>query len=837
MMIQMEAEASKYPDLELVILNAHNDNELQNRQIDSLIRMGVDLLIISPNESEPVTPAAVRAFRSGIPTIISDRKIDSEEYTCFISADNYSIGRDVGKYIKSFLKPGSNILEIEGLRGSSPAIERHKGFMDEINGHYSIRHLEGDWRADITAARMQDIPNYSGIDLVFGHNDDMALAAYEAIRSRSLSDARRIKFIGIDAVVGVDAVIDGRLDASFLYPPGGDFVIQKAMDILTGKQIEKTYVLKSSIINSSNATTLKAQSEQLLNYQNHINAQRSQIDQLNGNYAQLKKSLWLVIAILVIMAVIATIALVMSLRALRKNRAITELSEQKLRFFTNLSHEIRTPLTLILSPLDKIERSISDTALRSDISIIQKNARHLQKIVNQILDFRKIQNDKMALTVSQTDIVPFVGEIVKYFEVYAHSENIIYKFSSDTPSCALWFDRDKMEQVFINLISNAFKNSSKYGEIDVKIHDNDQWIIIEVHDNGRGIDTAAQQQIFDRFYSNPPSSRKDGAGIGLHLSKEYVEMHSGRISVTSEVGKYTSFYVELRKGKDHFGENVAYSVPEESAVLPQEDETSVNELLSKRYDYTVLIAEDDEDIRSYLTQELSQNFHVLSASNGYEAATMAQEKDVSLVLSDVLMPQINGFQLCRGIKTNIATSHIPVILLTALTDDAHRIYGIAEGADEYIRKPFNIDYLKVKIIRTLDERKQLQASFMRKYETDKVLDLNIDNGPCIDDLFRRKIAEYLGSSYTDGDATIEQMSSELCMSRVQLYRKVKTLFGMSPTDLIRNYRLSRARALLSSGMSIAEVADATGFSTQAYFAKCFRSLYGMSPTQFKKKHE
>ncbi len=833
----MEAEATKYEDLDLVILNAHNDNSLQIQQIDSLIAMGVDLLIISPNESEPVTPSAVKAFDEGIPTIIADRKIDSEKYTCFISADNYSIGRDVGNYIRSILPEGSSILEIEGLRGSSPAIERHKGFIDVVNGDYRIKTIAGEWKPDVAKARVEDLKDYANIDLVFGHNDDMALAAYDAISEVNEADACRIKFIGIDAIVGVDAVIDGRLDASFLYPPGGDFVIQTAMDILQGNEVQKTYTLKSSVIDASNAVTLKAQSDQLLNYQNHIYEQRIQIDRLHDNYASLKRSSWYLSAGIGLMAVIALISLILSVRALRKNREITHQSEQKLRFFTNLSHEIRTPLTLILSPLDKMGRSVPDGPLRNDISVIQKNARHLQKIVNQILDFRKIENEKMVLTVSQTDIVSFLHEIVGYFEVYAQSESFIYKFTSDIPSEILWIDTDKMEQVFINLISNAFKNSLQYGEIAVSIKDNVDSILVEVHDNGRGIAPAAQKHIFDRFYSNPPSPGKDGAGIGLHLSKEYVEMHGGRINVISELGKYTSFFVELKKGRSHFPEGTVFVEPGEAATLPESEDVTVKEMLSKRYDYTILIAEDDEDIRNYLSEELSANFKVIAVSGGYEAVSFAQENDVSLILSDVLMPQINGFQLCRGIKTNIATSHIPVVLLTALTDDAYRIYGIAEGADEYIRKPFNIDYLKVKIIRMLDERVQLQSSFMRKYEMDKALDVNIDNGPCIDDLFRKKLSAYLEEKYRDENASIEQMSSSLCMSRVQLYRKVKAVFGMTPSDLIRNYRLSKARALLAEGNhSIGEVADETGFSSQAYFSRCFRTLYGVSPTDFKKEN-
>ena len=250
-MIQMEAEATKYPGLHLIIKNASGDTQKQIGQINELVNSGVDLLIISPNETGPVTGAAVDAYRKGIPTIIWDRKIDSKEYTTFISADNYAIGQDVGRYVCSVLPEGSTILEISGLKGSSPAIDRHNGFLDVIGSKYNVTTIAGDWQPSVARARVEDIPDYSKIDLVFGQNDEMALAAYDAIFQNNPADAGRIKFIGIDAVVGIDAVIDGRLDASFLYPPGGEFVIQTAMRILNGDSVEKDYTLKSFIVDST----------------------------------------------------------------------------------------------------------------------------------------------------------------------------------------------------------------------------------------------------------------------------------------------------------------------------------------------------------------------------------------------------------------------------------------------------------------------------------------------------------------------------------------------------------------------------------------------------------
>lgn len=853
MMIQMEAEATKYPNMNLIILDALNDNEKQISQIEELVKSQVDLLIISPNESSPITPAAVQAYRSGIPTIIWDRKIDSDEFTTFISADNYAIGRDVGRYVLSKLPEGSSILEITGLRGSSPAKERHDGFMDTINGHYRVKSIAGDWQGAVAGARVEDIPSYSDIDLMFGHNDDMAIAAYEAVATRSSEDADRIKFIGIDAIVGVDAVIDGRLDASFLYPPGGEFVIETAMRILNGESVEKNHTLKSAIVDSTNAATLKQQSEQILNYQNHINAQRKSLDEISESYKLLRSSSIALICGAFVLICIAVAAFHVTSKTrkqykelqkknaeiekntedlLVKNAQIENLSNQKLQFFTNLSHEIRTPLTLILNPLDKMAKNEKDPAIKDDIWTLQHNARHLLKIVNQILDFRKIENNKTILSVQEVDIVPFVNEVLKYFEAYSQNEKIIYKFHSSVDSAKLFLDRDKIEQVLINLISNAFKNSKRYGIITVSITDDADRVTLEVHDTGKGIDINTQRHIFDRFYT---LGEGQSHGIGLHLSREYVEMHKGRIHVESEPGKFTSFYVEIPKGRDHLPKETVFVTEDPAAtdIFPV-GTRSIDSMLEKKIECTVLIAEDDEDIRAYLERELSENFNVIATSNGYEAMQRILGEEVDVVLSDVLMPHINGFQLCREIKTNLATSHIPVILLTALTDDSQRIYGIAEGADEYIRKPFNIDYLKVKIMKIHEDRLQMKETFFKEFNAQKLFKSGIRDIPCADDLFKDRLTDYLENHFDNAEIGINDIGLAVNLSRAQLYRKTIALFGVSPTVLLRRFRLSKSADYLSSGKyTISEVAYMTGFSAPSYFTRCFKEQFGISPTEYK----
>lgn len=736
---------------------------------------------------------------------------------------------------------------------SSPAVERHKGFLAEASESYSVHTISGDWKPEVAKERIEAIGQYRNIDLIFAHNDDMALAAYDAINEADSLSAQRIKFIGIDALVGVDAVLDGRLQASFLYPTGGDKVMAIARRILLGKRVEKSYQLQSALVDSHNAYTLKAQQEQIVSYQEQINKQKTVLEQYDRSVDNLKYSLWAVIMIALIAGGMGIYAIRLNLRLRRRNEILTaknteieiatcelmdkhaqieNVTAHKLQFFTNITHEIRTPLTLILNPLDSIVKREKDPEIQRNIWTIQRNARHLLNVVNQILDFRKIENNKMMLTLKQVDIVQFTQEILSYFETYAETEKIVYKFRTDTPHQQLWIDTDKIEQVLLNLLSNAFKYSPKYGTILVSVTDNGPSVLIEVEDNGKGIDKESLPRIFDRFYALKNTSNYS-TGIGLHLTREYVELHHGHITADSLPGAYTVFRVELFKGKSHFGENAAFDETLSTNYLADEviDDNKVDALLAKKYDETIVIAEDDPEILAYLKDELSTNFRVIAVNNGYDAVKAVMDNEVSLILSDVLMPALNGFQLCSNIKSNIATCHIPIVLLTALSDDNQRIYGIAEGADEYIHKPFNMQYVRLKIIRIIEERRRLADTFAQKFG--RLTRHEAANLPCVDDVFRDKLFDLIEAQHSDSNFKIELMSDMLGMSRILLYRKITSIFGMSPSDLLRNFRLQKAVQLLTDQRrNVSEVAYTVGFSSPAYFAKCFKSVYNMTPTEY-----
>ena len=439
------------------------------------------------------------------------------------------------------------------------------------------------------------------------------------------------------------------------------------------------------------------------------------------------------------------------------------------------------------------------------------------------------------MRVTEIDLVVFIEDVKSYFETMAQSKQIQYTFQHDVLSVRLWVDTDKMEKILANLLSNAFKFTPDGGTITIRLLDHAGYVTLSVEDNGKGIQPQNLSAVFDQFFTG---DNLTGTGIGLHLTHEFVSMHKGSIHVESEPGKRTVFFVELPKGKSHFDETCTFapSVTELSSGVANLDTREMDEIVNRTYDYTILVVEDDPDINAYLRKELKSNFRILTAVNGVVAIDILAKENISLVISDVMMPEMNGYELCKQVKSNIAFSHIPVILLTALSDDKQRMYGIASGADEFIQKPFNIEELKLRIVRLLEERARLRNAFTQELQSPAISNLKIGKTESMDDLFMRKFIALIEESYPDSDFSIEKASDMLGLSRVHLYRKVKELTGVTPTDFLRNYRLKRAAALLrEKGRNVNEVAYATGFSSPPYFSKCFKAAYNITPTEYQEK--
>ena len=864
MVLDMQVKASEYPGLTLQIKDAGEDNDTQIKQIREFIKQRVDLVIISANESEPVTTAAVEAFRAGIPTIIIDRKIYSEEYTTFIGADNYEIGRAAGLFINSLLKKEkTTIVEVWGREGSSSARDRHNGFSDALihNDNVILKTVYGRWHSKETKENIAALGLFDDIDIVYAHNDVMALAAREAIMEIDPLAVKRIKFIGIDALPGkgkgIEAVSNGYLTASFVYPTGGTTAIKVAWQILNGQPVSKQYALTSALIDKENAGTVYLQTEQLADYQEQIEKQRNNLEEMLSEYRFLQNSVGLILLLLGVVGLLALYVIHIFRKVQRKNhelkrtniqveqqreelavanRKIEQATTRKLQFFTNVSHEIKTPLTLILGPLNKLSKELPpDSPLADDIHIIKKNADRLKRVVSQLLDFRKVESNKMDMRVTEIDLITFIEDVSSYFDNMAQSKQIQYSFQHDVSSVMLWVDTDKMEKILANLLSNAFKFTPDGGTVTIRLQDHAGYVILSVEDNGKGIQPQNLSSVFDQFFT---ADHLTGTGIGLHLTHEFVGMHKGSIRVESEPGKRTVFFVELPKGKSHFDESCVFapSVTELSSGVANLDTREMDEIVNRTYDYTILIVEDDPDINAYLQKELKPNFRILTAENGLVAVDILAKENVSLVISDVMMPEMNGYELCKRIKSDIVFSHIPVILLTALSDDKQRMYGIASGADEFIQKPFNIEEVKLRIVRLLEERARLRNAFAQELQSPAASGLKTDKAESMDELFMRKFMALIEESYPDSNFSIEKASEMLGLSRVHLYRKVKELTGVTPTDFLRNYRLKQAAALLrQKDCNVNEAAYATGFSSPPYFSKCFKAVYNITPTEYQEK--
>ena len=843
MINDMRIEASNYDDVEIIIKDAQNNNETQIQQIRDLIRQKVDVLIISPYQSEPITAVAEEAYRAGIPTIITDRKVNTDQYTSFVGANNYEIGLAAGNYAANYLPPNAIILEIWGLTQTSPAQERHKGFVDALRERedLSFRKIEGQWLVDTARMELQKLEHPEQIDFIYAHNDMMAIAAREYFMAWDSIRGRELRIIGVDAVAGagLEAVEDGRINASFLYPTGGEQVIRTAMRIIQGEPVDKFIPLRTAPVDHQSARTLLLQADQLQKYRQRIEAQRSRIDGLSDRFYFLRNSLGVISLLMIGFIALSIYAFYINRKMRQANRKLIslnaemkEVTAQKLQFFTNVSHEVRTPLTLILAPLDRLIISLRESPYASDLGLIQKNANRLLRVINQILDFRKVEGKQEKLAVREIDLVPFVGEIKSYFDSMASVRAIAYTFTSSIKQCTLWIDPDLLEKVFVNLLSNAFKFTPEGGSVRIELTEEEDRVFIQVIDTGSGIQPGNLPHLFDRFYTE---DRSMGTGIGLHLVKEYIHMHGGEIRVESEPGQRTTFTVCLRKGKAHFEDSdlMETSVSHQAYEASRLDDSETHKMLSKTYPYTILITEDDDEVRCFLERELSPHFKTRTAANGKDALRVLEEEEISLVVSDVMMPEMNGFELCRMIKSQLPFSHIPVILLTALTDERQRIFGITGGADDYIQKPFHTDYVKIKIIHLLQERQKLRERLLEKLRDNKLLLSEPEKVESIDDAFLRKFAEQIEAVYADPEYNVEKLSETLGLSRGHLHRKIKELTGTAPVEFLRTYRLNKATQLLrQNAYTVSEVAYRTGFSSPAYFSKCFKAVYGVTPTEY-----
>lgn len=824
----------QHDNVTLKFASANDNDRLQKQQIEQFIKEGVNLLIVSPNQIHTISSVIDKAYDAGIPVILFDRKTDSRKYTAFIGADNYEAGHEIGYFIGQQLEGKGNIAEICGLQASSPAIERNRGFMDALKNYPDIKVVArgyGDWikESGVTAMDSILVQSKESFQYVFAQNDRMALGALQSIKKHKV---KGIKIVGIDALPvpggGMENVRDGNLEASYIYPTRGDSVMQLALNILEKKPYKRDNYLKGALVTKANANVLLMQNEEMNKQTARLNALHGKVDTYLVQYNHQK--MYIVLFSIILLLLIGIMVYIYR-TILMKRRIEEEANKAKLQFFTNISHELRTPLTLIADPVNYIIHDDNlNSQQRSMLQIVQRNVLVLIQLVSEILDFRKVQNGKMELRLSDFNLAESMKQWIKLFSASAQKKHIT--ISMDAPdTIMLRADQDKIERICYNLLSNALKYTSEGGEITLTAKEEDGRVMISVADNGCGISSDELPYIFDRFYQAKNAGR--GTGIGLAIVKAFTELHHGEVSATSIEGKGSTFTIHIpvrQKGEvtNQPTEKIEQLVEPSSAQEVPNQARHIDELIQpyQTDKPEVLIIDDNIDIRTYLRSVLSEKYNVNEAADGKAGLELARKIVPDIVLSDIMMPVMDGLAFCQQLKTDKAISHIPVILLTARSLDEQRAEGYEHGADAYLSKPFSLRLLLSRIDNLIESRKKLNQTWSKGVEDDEIG--NISNE--IDKSFLKQLRKIIQENLANSDLSVEQIGDEIGLSRVQLYRKVKALTGYSPVEIVRKARLTRARHLLqTTERTVSEVAYAVGFSTPSYFSKCYKDEFGENP--------
>lgn len=878
---EIRREAMLHDNVEVEIRPAYDNNERQIADIRDFAAQDFDVLIVAPNQMEALTPVIDSVYKTGMPVIVFDRDIASDNYTAHIEGDNHGLGVAVARYAASRMAPRHmNIIEITGLGGSSPAQKRHEGFIEEVDripNATLLASADGRWAWE-RAYELTDslLRVYPQANMIYAHNDGMGIGARKAIREHGLGESD-IMIIGIDGTPeeGIQAVADGVIDATFMYPTDGWRLVRAALAVLRGEPFDRNELIPpTSAVDSTNADLMLQQAAALNAETDNIPMLRDRLDDVRDRHATQTRALAGTIAVLLGGLVLLAL-LVLSLRKGRKlqrelgernaqltveqekqkelYRQLEEATRSKMMFYTNISHDLRTPLTLIADPVEQVSRAKGLTdEQRGLMKIADRNVKILRRLINQLLDFRKYENDKLELNKSRVSFGECVGEWAESFAEAAKRRHITLDIDTGaTRGTEVVIDVEKMERVVFNLLSNALKYTPANGTVTLTTAKGDGSVAVQIADTGQGIAKDEIESIFDRYY-RVRGTAPYGSGIGLAVTKAFVELHNGTIEVDSTVGKGSVFRVTIPVVDDQ-AEAPVDSNRIATTLAPVDELDVVTELPVGHDPHKplALVVEDNRDMQSLLSTVLSRDYTVICAPNGSQGVRMASKHIPDLIICDVLMPVMNGLECCSLLKGELPTSHIPVLMLTACTLDEQRVQGYAHGADSYLEKPFNTDVLLTRCRNLLDNRKRIRdavrqlpaetpASAGRKPRGAKpapgqalaagmpVQLQDIDND--FYNAFLGLVARGLG----DPELSIERLAEGLGLSQSQFTRKIKALTNYTPVALVRMLRMHEGRRLLRAGQaSISEVAYAVGFTSPAYFAKCFQDAFGQTPTEFR----
>lgn len=860
----MEIQAEFHPEVELKILDSEDDIDNQIKDIEQLISEKVDVLIVSPIKSKPITPIVEKAYKSGIPVLIVDRKTEGDNYTAYLGGDNYEVGTNAANYLASLSTENKKIIEIKGLSGSSPAFERSLGFNDIINSTLNlevVKTIEGNWESYSIKDSLRDaFDKIKNIDYIFVHNDRMALGALEIVKEKNLQ--KHIKIIGVDGLNGpnggIQLVKDEKLLATILYPTGGDEAIRLALKVLKGERIAKNNILSTTVIDFRNADILSKQFDRIYQQQQDIDYQHIKINKQEKRYTTQKNALLLLVGLLIISLLLGTYSIYSS-NKLRKKKRELELQNQKItiqrnqikkiaeevkvsnearvNFFTGLSHEFKTPITLILSSTESLSENkvIRDNKLLNEVGLIFNNSKRLLRLINQLLDFRKIEDRKFILKASKTNLFEFSNLIFKDFEREAQKRNINFTISTNNKDLSIFLDRNLMDKVYFNLLSNAFKFTPNNGVISIKIEDefDSNFVKIQFKDSGIGIPNKEINKVFKAFFQGT-NNNKASSGIGLHLSKEFIEMHKGTIEVNSKHG--SEFIITLYKDNVHLNSDEIVYEPDiiDSAIIHsnleyEDDAFGGQQVLNDDEHYSVLIIEDNPDLVKYLKGKLSSEYSV-HVSDGTDGIEKALEIIPDIILCDISLPDKSGFEICEILKKDLRTSHIPTIILTALNNKESYIKGLESGADLFLTKPFSFSILSQSIKTLIYNREKLRYYFVNNVYN---METTSDSGS-FEEKFISKVNKIISDNIDNSKFSVENLANDLEISRIQLYRKMKAIMGINVSDYIQNIRLEKAKNLLQdTQLNISEIAYATGFSSPNYFSTSFKNKFNKSPKTFR----
>ncbi|OCB72302.1 ABC-type sugar transport system, substrate-binding protein, contains N-terminal xre family HTH domain [Flavobacterium glycines] len=854
----MEIEAALHPNVKLKIYNANRKSKKQIKDIERFIEEKVDAIIVSPFESDSIIPVIEKANAKGIPVIVVDRKVNTSNYMAYIGADNVEVGRIAGRHIVSLSKGKAKVIEVRGAYYTSPGLERSLGFKEIVEQYSGIKVVRLDAYKDELPkeAFLKALTENPDVDYVFAYNDVIAYQAYLVAKSKKLE--KKIKIIGVDGINGpyggIQLVKDGILKATVLYLTGGSEAVKLALKVINKEIVPKKNNLNTVLIDSLNAEIMSNQFDKITIQQSDIEEQQHIIKNQEEKYASQSNLLKLLIILFVIVFGLAIYSIYSRITISRKKNELEEKNkkiviqrneikqfakelkksnEARLLFFTGLSHEFKTPLTLILSSVESLKNEFRNKgiAVNTEINLMYNNSRRLLRLINQLLDYRKIEDKKFVLKASKTNILDFSKSIVCDFEKEAKRKLIDFTLTSNNPDLEVYIDRNLMDKVYFNLLSNAFKFTPESGKIAVAINEDKIHNVVRISfkDSGIGIPENEIEEVFKAFYQGSNNYRSNSSGIGLHLSKNFIDLHKGKVEINSKNG--TEFIISLPLGKEHLD---AKSIIEDQVLdlIYQSDyldsDIQVSEPMVNEDKYSIFYIEDNVDLLDFITNKFSTQYTIYT-SDGTDAIERALELIPDVIICDLNLHDKNGFEICEILKKDLRTSHIPIIILTASEDQDSYLKALESGADIFLTKPFDLKVLSQSIKGLLYNREKL-----RFYYTNNILKIDDSGFGFSEQDFLRKLNSLIEKNMENSAYLIEDLAHDLNISRVQLYRKVKAILGISVSDHLLNLRLEKSKILLKkTNQNISEIAYAVGFSSPNYFSTSFKNKFGVTPTEYK----